>query len=163
MPGGKQFATPGTKGSGEKVAVSERPEVLNIEADSANSIASGDSYTVDVFAPTGSIYQVFGLVAVGPTDNNETAGYHRWRIQDVTNYAQLDFESDYTEAVAYDRSHIRVANQKQLPSTEIAQQNQVHQMRATEDSAISLVYDNETDTSTGRSVVVRLAVQEDSY
>lgn len=164
MPG-KQFATPGTKGSGETVAVSNRPEVAKVTATQTGSVGSGNNEFTYVYAPTGSIYRVRSLAMHVPADGTATTGKHivSMRSANLSSLQDLQGRANYNTDLQFQWSHWLSADVAAYPPNGAAAKMAVESGIATEDSAIGFKYVNETDAAQDNDRDYRFVAEENTY
>lgn len=157
--GRPQFAASGTNKSGEKVAVSDRPDVKESDQTQSGSVASGATESVDVFAPTDTIWRVVAFKTIINADADATSGTHKLRI-DAFGIQYLSGKSNHSSSIVFNKGRWENADSNQAPSGNVEQQAQMRALRADEDSAITLAYDNNTDAAQENNRQHKLIVEE---
>lgn len=162
--GRPQFAQAGTKGGGDVVATTNRPEVKHISQTNTASVASGASENIEIYAPTGSVYQTQSMRLYVPADGTATSGSHYFVIKSIDNVMALGRGgSVYNSRVYYNFANWKTADNAQEPSDGAAQQAIVDNLWATENSPIRIKYGNSTDAAQDNSREYQFVVREDSY
>lgn len=157
-----QWAQSGTQGSGETVAVSNRPEINLIQNSSSTTVAaSGGAETIEVYAPTGSVYQAFGMhLEVGSTGGSTGADH----LFDVTTQSKggTQGRSDAQNAIKWNHGEWQTADTP-IPSDPTAAYQAMDNLRATENGPIRILYKNLTDASQTKTRTMDLLFEEVSY
>lgn len=162
--GRPQFAQPGTSGGGQTVAVTDRPELDTLNVDQSGSLASGATETVDVFAPTGSVYELQAAQMKVNPDGTATSGTHQLQVRPMGASIPLIYgKSGYTTAVSWWRGYWESAGQTAAPPDDAAAVMNLQQAKATENAPFQLSYTNNTDAAQDNDRIYRLFVREDSY
>jgi hypothetical protein len=160
--GSPQFSQRGTRGSGDKVAVSERPELKAITVNQSTTLASGEAETVEMYAPTGSTYEVAGMYLYCTPPGDETSGSHNFQVSTLGAFNVTKATSGTGTDLLFDEGHWKRYTDR-FPSDETAAIESVHSLIATENSPIKFVYDNNFDVSQSNTRKFRIVVKENSY
>lgn len=164
MAGRPDFSNPGSQGSGQVLATNNRPEVKKVTATQTGSVAASSSETTEVYAPTGSIYNVLAMQVYVPSDATATSGQHVMVIRPMGHFATLRGENTYAGDISYDRGHWnKVGTDGASPPDEAAQAEYVRALRATENSPITILYQNQTDAAQDNNRKILFVVEEVSY
>lgn len=163
MPGRPDFTTPGSGGSGQTIATMNRPELQFEETIVSTSLLAGNSETIEVYAPTGSTYDVVNADLLARAPASATTGTHTMRPQTIGGSIVTEGQSDYTQDVRFSRAFWERANGFAKPASEAAQGAAVRSMRATENQPLSVFYANNTDDSNDQDRKYRFTVSEASY
>lgn len=160
--GRPDFSAPGTQGSGQVVAVSDRPEIKSLNASNGGTVASGNTEVTEIYAPTGSTYTVRSLELVVTADIDATTGSHRWDIRPMGHIGTLLGKSNYNTSLVFVRNHWETADLKDQPPTgeTVAA---VQALKATENSPLQIRYDNDTDVAQENDRKIKAIVEEASY
>ena len=163
--GRPQFAQAGTRGNNEAVAVSNRPELEVIETIQSTSIASGSGEITDVYAPSGSVYQLNALNIHIDADPDWASGSHIVSLRGAAmkNGQAIQGKSDYTTRLRWQFSEWRNANQTQIPSDTMASLYAMKDIRADENQPMKFKYTNNADAAQDQDREYRLTVLEESY
>lgn len=161
--GRPQFAQVGTKGGGDVIAVNQRPNVKKINETQTDTVAAGNSEKVEIYAPTGSAYNLLLLdLYVGP-DGDWTNGDHRLELNYGASYSVVRGISSYTDPVSWRYNKWQSATDEQNPNTENAQALAVEKLRATENQALQAIYTNNGDATQENNRSLRFVVEEVTY
>jgi len=163
MPGRPDFSQAGTQRSGQTVATNNRPEVEGIIADASTTVAAGDSETVEVYAPTTAIFNVFAVRQQAPAPDGAASGAHRVVIKGAGGARATYAQSSFDQAVNWDYAEFRSADVEQRPSDPVAAVQAIQALKATENEAIVFHYFNSTDDDQTGTREYRLGVEEVSY
>jgi hypothetical protein len=163
MSGRPDFSTAGSQGSGQTMAITQRPELSFIETINNDTISAGGSETVEVYAPVGSIYNV-KLARVYCIAPSGTSGNHSFKIQSVGNSMTAIYgESTSGSELNFNYSQWVAADSTQQPSDSAAQALQEKKLMATENNPITTTYNNDSDGEQTNNRVYRFVVEEASY
>lgn len=161
--GRPQFSQSGTDGGGQTVAVTNRPEVKHIKVDGSGSVASGGMESLEIYAPSGSIYKIKSLSLYARNDADATTGDHEFKVRPLDQVDTITGKSNYNTYLTFQRGAWKTADLEQFPSNEAAQQSCVNSLRATENSALTVRYYNNTDVTYDRIENAQVVVEEDQY
>lgn len=161
--GRPQFAQQGTRGSGDTVAVSDRPEITNVDASTSSSIASGNSEQTEIYAPTGSLYFPMAMWIRCDADADATTGNHQFIVRTSGNVKVGKGRSTYNTAINYQHQHWHTADHTQYPNDEAAQAMIPERMAATENEPITIGYYNNTDVAQENNRRRQLTMKEVTY
>lgn len=159
--GRPQFAQAGTFGGGQTVATTNRPELKAANLDQSTTVGSGDQENIEVYAPTGSIYRVVGML-IDIDGISGATSYHRCELKSVGNSTILKGRSGATDPVEFFGSTWQSATNVAQPGTGDCS-GAVRCLRATESSPLTVFYYNGTDSSQSNSRRYRLTFEEESY
>lgn len=161
--GRPQFAQQGTRGSGDTVAVSDRPEVSKVNATNTSSLASGSNEQTEIYAPSGSVYFPLAIWIRCNADADATSGDHFFIFRTLGNVKVGKGRADYTGDLNYQHQEWLQANQNQLPTNGPAQSNIPDRMAATENSPMTIGYYNRLDVAQENKRSRELTVKEVMY
>lgn len=158
--GRPQFVTPRTGGT-ERLASSDRPEYTALTETQTGDVLSGNTESVTVTAPTGSIYRLRALrhrVAgiAGAT------GDHKLVTKPLNHVVALDGQSAGTGEINLQGLVWRTADTPH-PATEDAQATSLKGLAATDTSGILFRYANNTDSTQTGDRTILAVMREDSY
>lgn len=145
--GRPQFSQSGTQGGGQTVAVSNRPEIENVNATTTGSLASGSVDQAEIYAPTGSVYFPVALFVRCATDATATSGYHTYILRTSGNVKVGRGRSNYNTDINYQHQSWLAADKTAYPSDGAAQAMIPERMVATENQPIKIGYYNDTDVA----------------
>jgi hypothetical protein len=164
MPGRPEFSQAGTNGGGQKVAVSNRPEIEKITVEKNTTIPADGDESVEIYAPPGSIYEVITpyLFAPGP---GGTSGTHQMNIRGASlpNGQAIRATSEFGDDLRFQFSTWVTASNGTFPTTEMASLKAFQSIVATEDEPILIQYSNETDSPQESRRNYNFTVREQSY
>jgi hypothetical protein len=167
MSGRPDFTTPGSGGSGQRVSVSNRPEIKVIDATATGTVSAGESENISVFAPSGSVYKVVNVYMQAPGIGSATTGDHGLSIRgsNMANGQATVGRSSYGDEVRYQYSSWQSSTLGGFPQpeTEPTTLLAVQSVRATENKEIRVKYTNFTDADQTGDRSVMLLVEEESY
>lgn len=165
MPGRPDFSQPGSQGSGQKVSVTERPELKLLDYYTTTSLASGSSERWEVYAPTGSVYRVLTafIFAHDPAGSGATTGSHSAQIRSMDSLGVLYGQSNYNTNLKYDRLTWQTADLADQPKTEAGAAEAERSLRATENNPFVVKYTNDSDVATTEQRDFRIIAEEVSY
>lgn len=163
MAGRQDFSAPGSKGSGQTVAVTNRPEMKEVVASVTGSVAAGASETVEVYAPTGSVYTARSMFLQVSADGNWASGDHVIKVKPINSRDILYMQSDYLTDLLYQFGEIRSANNLSKPSTAELQRMVMGSLIATENSPITVEYRNRADAAQDNARNYEFTMEENSY
>lgn len=168
MAGRPDFTTPGSGGSGQTVAVSNRPEIKGIALNSTTTVTAGSSETQEVYAPSGSIYKLLGFSVniQPPGEGSATTGSHRVEFRPLgSSIRTLEGEASYTTQLYFDRTQWTSVTTEYPANNSGEIGSAIRRSWASENQPLAVVYRNNTDvdhvaTSTR---YLQLLVQEVTY
>jgi len=165
MSGRPDFSQPGSQGSGQTVAVSNRPELVYEDIKKNTQVASGDIERVELYSPTGTVWDVQNMrLHVTAPNNGETSGKNGLRVFSISGSIGVVMgESTYNKDVDWKFGKWVSADNLQRPQSEEAQVAQKQLAQATEKSPLIFQYDNQTDVSNSETRQYRVVVEENSY
>lgn len=161
--GRPQFSQSGTSGGGQTVATTSRPELVSISEEVFADLAAGSSETMEIYASTGSIYNVSALEMTVPDQSSGSTGKHYFQVRTMNDVILLFGRSTYTGGVKYRRGFWDVANDTADPPNQAAQAAIVRNLRATENVPIKIKYVNDTDVAQTQARRKHLVIEEESY
>lgn len=147
MPGRPDFSNPGTQGSGQAMAVQNRPTISNVSSTQTTSVASSTTETVDIYAPSGATYRVLNMQLKVPADATATTGTHEIGVKPFGAFDVMWGESTYAADVWFTRSHWFSADSQTMPASEDATIDAMASLGATENGALQIYYRNSTDAA----------------
>lgn len=163
MPGRPDFSQAGSEGSGQTMAVNERPELANLDASATDSVAAGNREVTEIYAPSGSLYKIVALdISVKP-DADATTGDNRVMVRPMDQLAVLQGQESFDSRLRFARSHWEGASISAQPPSAAAQTQAVQSIKATENAPIVFWYDNNTDAAMENQRRYLLVVEEVSY
>jgi len=166
MPGRAPWGASGTKGSGETIAVNNRPGVEIIDLSQTETVDAGSGQISELYAPEGSIYQVLSFRATAPNPTGSSDGQHRFSIYFDTGFG---LKNDLTEGVSYAGTNVKwnfsgwTEFDEANPSNQAAQAALTSKMKATDSEPLVFFYDNQTDVQQTEKRTLYVAVEEVSY
>jgi hypothetical protein len=167
MTGRPDFTTPGSGGSGQRVAVSNRPEVQVITASQTDDISAGGTELIDVFAPSGSVYRVKAMSIDIDPPGSATTGAHSigMRSASASALSSMKGKSEYSARLFFQYSYWEnsSANGYPKPPTNEAQIMAIQNALATENQPLRFKYVNDTDVVQSNERKIKLVVEEESY
>lgn len=168
MAGRPDFSTPGTRGSGDTVAVSERPEIDQLDLTQTTTVNAGATETIELYAPTGSIYEPIDLrIMVPPVEdsdgNTATGGGHIMRVRANPDFSSLYGRSSYDTALRFQYGSWFTADQSKYPASDAIAREQMNAQIATENSPLRFEYFNDSDAAQAQNRAILLTVKEMSY
>jgi hypothetical protein len=164
MPGGgPPWSQRGTKGGGQTIAVNNRPKIVRKDLTQTTTLASGASETVELYAPSGSVYKIRALAITCDVPGTATDGTHYFQIRSLGNVAVLLGRSDYTSHLMWNNGHWFTANVRQEPNTEAAAIESIHGTMATADNPIRIEYWNNLDVDQTNERSIEFLIEEVSY
>lgn len=162
--GSPQFSQRGTRGSGETLAVNERPELVRVDGSITNTVPADETVTVDIYAPTGSNYAVKEMDLRALPDGDATSGTHSFVVNSVGAEFYVTYgESTYDSKLTYRYGVWTNANSDQTPTSSEMQARNVRNMKATENDPVKLDYRNRADAAQENTVDIRFVMEEVSY
>lgn len=167
MSGRPDFSTPGTAGSGQSLAVQQRPQVESETISRGTTVAAGSDDVVEIYAPVGSVYNFLQIdLRVGAV-SGASSGLHFFDVAagntDALPVSELFGRSDYTGDLEFRRMNWKDANDKAVPANEAATRSGVRNLRATENSPVTVTYSNDTDGDQTATRQITYVVEEVSY
>lgn len=163
MAGRPDFSTPGTMGSGQTIAVSNRPELRTVDATQTGTLASGETEVTEVYAPTGSIYDSFNIFVRVDNPSSAASGNHYVYVETSGNVRSLFGKSDYATWVRFQHSAWMDANLEVWPTDEAAAMLAVGALKASENQPVRFSYNNQTDVEQPNDRIYKIAVEEQQY
>lgn len=162
MPG-PEFATPGTKGGGQTVAVNDRPQIETVDVSQSGSVTSGTTETVEIYAPSKATYSVRSMFVLAQADADATSGDHAFRFRPVNDHTAIEGKSDYNGRLGWDLGHFVSANLSVHPSNEAAQVLTAQKLQATESAPLVVEYANNTDAAQENSRTYNFVFERRDY
>lgn len=164
MSGGKPWATRGTRGSEETLAVNDRPEFETKDVTQTSDVASGGTEVVEVYAPTDSLYRLLWMDVKVQPPGSATANDHRMEVKPADPGPQgLIGFSDYQTKIEFNNRVWQSANSYQQPSNEAAQGANVAALRASNSLPLTFKYSNNTDVTQSNQRRIRLVLERSDY
>lgn len=160
--GRPQFAQSGTQGSGQTVAVNNRPEIESITQNQSGDLAAGGGEITEIYAPTGAVYQVTNAFLRGKAIGSATSGRHEIIVKSAGSNVMVG-GSVYNSVVEWDQGYWSTADERQYPPNEVVALQLMHNLRATENRPLGIVYKNNTDATQTQERSVSFDVIEESY
>jgi len=164
MPGRPDFSAAGSQGSGQTVAINQRPELQLVDATQTGSVASGATEYIRIYAPSGSIYQSVVAFAVDINRPGGTSGYHRLdgRSLEISEGQGWRASADRSDSLSYQYSAWG-GTKSQIPADDNVMYRAIRDLMATENEPILLQYKNRTDTEQTSDRKIRFGLKEVSY
>lgn len=162
MPGRPDFSQPGTVGSGQTVAVTERPEIVTVDASQTGSVSAGVTETTEVYAPIGAVYRVVGAKMRVPSDATATTGDHRIFLASG-GVESVEGVSAYSSEVFWNHYEWQTADIRARPSNETSKLTALQSLKATENTPMKVKYHNNTDAAQDNDRSYTFVVEEVSY
>jgi len=164
MPGRPPWSQSGTRGSGQIIASTDRPEIETSKVTPSGDLAAGSSETTEIYAPTNAIYRLqswrFQVEPIGAA----TTGTHKYFLRPAGSGAFTAFiaSSSFDNQVNVNPT-IRSADKKKVPNSAHAQLQSLDDSIATENNPIQITYKNGTDAAQNSDRNVRLVLRRDDY
>lgn len=158
-----EFSQPGTKGGGDTVAVNNRPEIVFEDLTQTSSLASGASETIQLFAPTGSVYTINQMRIHVDADADWTTGSHKYVLDSAGEVFTALGESTYTNTLRFERGWWQNADKTIQPNDRSAMVQQMQSLKATENAPIQFRYHNDADAAQDNQRLIEVSVLEESY
>jgi len=163
MPGRPEFSQPGTQGGGQTVATQNRPNIITLDETQTDTVSVGGSEVVEVYAPTGSVYNVKAIAMRCQPPDGAADGDHRMYISTSGGQRVLWGNSKFDNQIRYQYSVWLDANKSQYPNTEAAQALAEKGLKATEIKPIQFNYSNNTDVDQTNERVYNLLIEQVTY
>lgn len=164
MSGRPDFSTPGTRGSEQTLAVSNRPEIKEINLDSDTDVPADGSEEQEVFAPTGSIYRPLAMSIFISSPDSATTGKHVVELFSRGRRYRMAFgASTHDAGISWNYGGWEEANDIQLPGGIESQTEALRNTVASENTPLVIKYANNTDASYTGKRYIGLVVEEESY
>lgn len=167
MPGRPDFSQEGTQGGGQHIATQNRPNLHLKDFTQTGNVAAGNTERVEIYAPTGSIYQFGGMRLKHVLEGTEASGKHSFRIYSMDDasggLSVLLGESGYTTDLGYYWSDWQKADSRTLPSNVQALQKAVQSLMASDAQPVAIEYTNDTDVTQTKDRQIRFTIQEESF
>lgn len=163
MPGRPDFSQPGSRGSGQTVAMQSRPELEQLQIDPTTTIPAGETIRTEIYAPTGATYSVESLYAHAQSIGSATTGNHVLWFEGMGALGIIKGQSQYNSPVYWVYSGWRTADIEQAPSDPAAQIHAVQSLKATENTSFAIKYGNNTDAEQTNPPGYTLIIEEVSY
>lgn len=165
--GRPQFAQAGTDGGGQTVAVTNRPEIEEIHAGVDDPIAGNGTVEVtEIYAPTGSVYNVLNAQIRARNPDAATEGTHRFIIESISNaFGVTQCRASYTDTLWFRWNNwMRPDSPLALyPDPDrVSPMDAIQVLKATENAPIRIQYENNTDAENDDNVQMFL-VEEVTY
>ncbi len=162
MAGRPDFTTPGTQGSGQTVAVQNRPEIATVDLTDDSTATPGEYVKSEVYAPTGSIYRLRGMYLRAEPIGSGSTGTHRFYLTNTNGTRTLEGKSQYNSRIIFQYYNWKIVDTQQ-PDTDAALVGALKSMTATENSPITVVYNNDSDADQVDARDIKLLFEEESY
>lgn len=164
MPGRPPWSQPGTEGGGQTVAVQNRPNVVTKKVDKTGTVSSGGgTELVEIFAPTGSVYELTALWVQADEVSNATSGKHGLTVSMPQSVQVLRGKSTYSDVVRFNKFYWEKASDLIEPDTGAGQARAAQSVIATEDKPMQILYSNDTDADSNGTRTHRMAFREVTY
>jgi len=129
-----------------QLSVQRTESVTQIQASQTSTISPGDTQQTVITAPSGTVLEVLTLRVVITGPGGASTGDHGIIIFGPNSRnIFLQATANGSNNVRVNHGFIRQADDKQRPSTEIAQQNQIRSLLADDTNGIIISYGNRTD------------------
>ena len=163
MPGRPDFSQAGTQGGGQTVAITERPEIQILDLDQTGDVSSGQLETIEVFAPTGSVYTVQQMFLKAPAISGATGTAHIMYIGNTPKLNATRGDANPTSELMFRNGHWDKADVDKQPPDPAAVTLSLQTVTATENRPLKITYYNLTDNTQTSKRTIRLTVKEASY
>lgn len=163
MAGRPDFSTPGSQGSGQKIAVSQRPEINAVDNSQSGSVASGTTESVEFYAPAGAIWNFRAADLRVSAPSGTSSGNHYMEVSSIGGTLLLRGISTRTSDINFAGTAFKTADSDQSPGTQDAQTLALHSATATENSPVTYTYYNGTDVAQNNGRTYKAVVEEESY
>jgi len=163
MPGRPEFSQPGTRKSGETVAVNSRPDVKLVDETQNLTIPVDGNAAVEVYAPTDSVYNVRGMVirTPDPSEDGATTGTLTAQVKTTGSLSMLKAKEGPEGGPVWANGVWKASSQE--PANEAAQVASLQAMKATDDSSFRWEMFNNTDVEVSGEFELIVVVEEVSY
>lgn len=141
---GPPWAQRGTRGSGESIAVQNRPEIDIVDKTRSTEIgAGGGTETVSVYAPEGAIYSPIQVFAYIPADPDATGGAdNQLKYRYGLSNSLLVATSNPTSDLLIGYGKVEKADSSQTPPEPELQNRVLMNARATPEEPINFSFIN---------------------
>lgn len=165
MPGRPDFSQAGSEGSGQTVAVTERPELKTVTANQTGSVSKGTEEVVELYAPAGSVYEVFNLLLVASADADAAAGNHVFEAAPMNGRNALRGGSNFDTDLDFRAGVFLTADDASatFPQNATSQTMMMQALRATENNPLVFRYENNLDVAQENQRNIEMQVEEVSY
>jgi hypothetical protein len=168
MSGRPDFSQPGSQGSGQTVAVSNRPKITKVEQTGTATVGSGNNEIIELYAPSDAIYRAINMrleLGAGVAPSNPTSGAHEFDVLPAALDASeiMMGSSTFDAGLRWKYSEWDMANDRQKPTNGAAAFNAMKSLVATEDQPIQIYYKNKTDASISLDRDYYFVFEEQSY
>lgn len=157
--GRPEFSQPGTKGSGESVAVQDRPNIKTIEVNNSETLTSGSSENTRVYAPENAVYRVIAMGYKAPAPPNASSGSHYMYLVSGETALITRGVQNSTDTLQYTRNYWKQSSTAD-PTTEIAQSNAVQASVADANNGLRFTYSNQSDVDQTETRTIKLVIEE---
>lgn len=163
MAGRPDFSQAGSSGSGQTVAVTERPELVSQNADQTTSVAAGSREYTEVYAPAGSIFNINQVKVIVEPDATALSGNHTVGVRPINKSTALHGNAPYSSGLEFTNRYWRRAATDSLPPSAAAQGAAINSLRATETRPLTFVYTNNTDAAQDNARQYQIIAEEVTY
>lgn len=160
--GRPQFSQAGTAGGGQHIAVNNRPEMVAITSENTASIAAGTNESVEIYAPTGSVYRAQAMQITVPSPGG-SSGSHSAIVYPMGHINVTAGGSGPASDLKFANMEWAIANDRQDPSDGASQSMIAQNLTATENAPLEILYKNNTDVSQDNSRDYYFVMEEQSY
>lgn len=157
-----EFSQPGTRNSGEHLAVQSRPGINYQDVSQTANVAAGASESVVVTAPVGAILRLRNLQMVAPGIGAATTGTQGIEVKPLNKLQAIRGTNTYNAELKFDRSQWDTASTEQ-PGSKAAQVAAMKGLIADETSGIAINYRNDTDGTQTSARTYKVLFEEVSF
>lgn len=157
--GRPQFSIQRSRGDPKPVAVSKRTPPKPADHTQSDSVAAGNTETVEIYAPSGSIYEVNNLKTQAPAPGSATTGDHQISMKSQ-GVPRLFGKANYNSALKFEYYQWELADQRGEPPSGTPSVTAVTDAWADENNPITFIYQNNTDASNSNDRMYALAIKE---
>ncbi|ADE02824.1 hypothetical protein [Haloferax volcanii] len=162
MPGRAPWGQSGTKGSGETLAVNNRPTIVTKSFGQTATVAAGSKQTTNIYAPEGKVWKVIGMELEAPNPGGDGSGDHFFYVWSAGHVRMMNGGGPDDDAVYWRNSTWSVNSA--APQDTAASLNALTNLKATESKSIRITYNgnNLTADQTGHREI-KFVFEEVSY
>lgn len=158
--GRPELSTPGTRSSGDNVAVQDKPNIKTIEIDNTDTLPSGANENTYIYAPEGAVYRVVAMSYDVDEPANSSSGTHFMYLTSGESVLVTRGEASYNLRLRFSRHFWKNADNQVDPTNEAAQASAVQSCVADSEAGLRFSYYNQTDVDQTNSRSIRLVVEE---
>jgi hypothetical protein len=140
----------GASGAGTFQVAGRKAQVQSGDYTQVLSVTAGGSTTLTITPPVGELWKIKMIRLYMPVPIGATTGDHALRVSQggsVAPFSIIDISSTFSDAIDFYCNRVEKATSKAVPSTEIAQQNAVLSLVATNAQPLYFTYANGTNAA----------------